>query len=147
MVELNQMDIIDTLEHDGAFTNLLRSIRDAGVEETLRGAGPFTIFAPEDTAFESARQGVMRWATDDTTRMRQLLTHHMVKDRLMAADLKTARPLRALDGSDLQLRPLGAHARVGDATIVRPDIVAKNGVIHAVDQVVIEPQLMAQRQK
>jgi uncharacterized surface protein with fasciclin (FAS1) repeats len=147
MVEINQMDIIGTLEHDGAFSNLLRAIRDAGLEEALKGAGPFTVFAPEDTAFEAAQAGAMRWITDDTTRLRQVLTHHVVKERLMAKDLKTERPLRAVDGSDLQLRPLGAHARVGEATIVRPDIVAKNGVIHAIDRVVIEPQLMAQRQK
>lgn len=147
MVEINQMDIIGTLEHDGAFSNLLRAIRDAGLEETLKGAGPFTVFAPEDAAFEAAQAGTMRWIGDDTTRLRQVLTHHVVKDRLMAKDLKTERSLRALDGSDLQLRPLGAHARVGEATIVRPDIIAKNGVIHAVDRVVIEPQLMAQRQK
>jgi uncharacterized surface protein with fasciclin (FAS1) repeats len=147
MVEINQMDIVGTLEHDGAFSNLLRAIRDAGLEETLKGAGPFTVFAPEDTAFESAQAGAMRWITSDTTRLRQVLTHHVVKDRLMSSDLKTERPLRAVDGSDLQLRPLGAHVRVAEATIVRPDIVAKNGVIHAIDRVVIEPQLMAQRQK
>jgi uncharacterized surface protein with fasciclin (FAS1) repeats len=147
MVDINQTDIIATLEHDGAFSRLLQAIRDTGIEETLRGTGPFTLFAPEDSAFESARQGVMRWATDDSTRLRQLLTHHVVKDRLMASDLKTARPIRALDGSDLQVRPLGAHARVGDATIVRPDIVAMNGVIHAVDRIVIEPQMVSQRQK
>ncbi len=147
MVEINPLDIVDTLEHDGNFSNLLRAIRSAGLEETLKGAGPFTIFAPEDTAFESAQVGAMRWITEDATRLRQVLTHHVVKERLMASDLKTARPLRAVDGSDLQLRPLGAHARVGEATITRSDIVAKNGVIHAIDRVVIEPQLMAQRQK
>ena len=147
MVEINPLDIVDTLEHDGNFANLLRAIRSAGLEETLKGAGPFTIFAPEDTAFESAQAGAMRWITEDATRLRQVLTHHVVKERLMTSDLKTARPLRAVDGSDLQLRPLGAHARVGEATITRSDIVAKNGVIHAIDRVVIEPQLMAQRQK
>ncbi|MEN6341142.1 MAG: fasciclin domain-containing protein [Methanospirillum sp.] len=147
MVEINQMDIIGTLEHDGGFTSLLRAIRDAGLEETLKGAGPFTVFAPEDAAFESAQTGAMRWIGDDTTRARLVLTHHVVKDRLLVKDLMTARPLRALDGSDLQLRPLGAKARVDEATIVRPDIVAKNGVIHAIDRVIIEPQVMAQRQK
>ena len=58
----------------------------------------------------------------------------------MSSNLNTERPLRAVDGSDLQLRPLGAHVRVGEATITRSDIVAKNGVIHAIDRVVIEPQ-------
>lgn len=147
MVEINPLDIVGTLEHDGNFTNLLRAIRDAGLEDALKGAGPFTVFAPEDTAFESAPAGAMRWITDDTTRLRQVLTHHVVQDRLLASDLMTARPLRALDGSDLQLRPLGGKARVGEASITRSDIVAKNGVIHAIDRVVIEPQLMAQRQK
>ena len=147
MVEINPLDIIGTLEHDGNFTSLLRALRDADLEESLKGAGPFTVFAPEDAAFEAAPAGAMRWIGEDATRARQVLTHHVVKDRLMARDLMTARPLRALDGSDLQLRPLGAHARVGEATITRSDIVAKNGVIHAIDRVVIEPQLMAQRQK
>jgi uncharacterized surface protein with fasciclin (FAS1) repeats len=147
MVEINPLDVVGTLEHDGNFTNLLRAIRDAGLEETLKGAGPFTVFAPEDTAFESAQAGAMRWITDDTTRLRQVLTHHVVKDRLLARDLMTARPLRALDGSDLQVRPLGGKARIDEASVTRSDIVAKNGVIHAVDRVIIEPQLMAQRQK
>ena len=147
MVEINPWTSSAPSSTTAAFSNLLRAIRDAGLEETLKGAGPFTVFAPEDTAFESAQAGAMRWITNDTTRLRQVLTHHVVKDRLMASDLKTARPLRAVDGSDLQLRPLGAHVRVGEATITRPDIVAKNGVIHAIDRVVIEPQLMAQRQK
>ncbi len=89
----------------------------------------------------------MHWMVDDATGLRQLLTHHVVEGRLMTKDLKTERPLRAVDGSDLQLRPLGAHTRVGEATIIRPDIVAKNGVIHAIDRVVIEPQLRVQRQK
>ena len=109
MVEINQMDIVGTLEHDGAFSNLLRAIRDAGLEETLKGAGPFTVFAPEDAAFESAQAGAMRWITSDTTRLRQVLTHHVVKERLMAKDLKTERPLRAVDGSDLQ--PSGRSGR------------------------------------
>ncbi len=147
MVEINPLDIIQTLEHDGNFTNLLRAIRDAGLEDALKGAGPFTIFAPEDTAFESAQAGAMRWITEDATRLRQVLTHHVVQERLMATDLGTARPLRSLDGSDLQLRPLGAKARVGEASVTRSDIVARNGVIHAIDRVVIEPQMMAQRQK
>ncbi len=147
MVEINQMDIVGTLEHDGAFSRLLRAIRDAGLEETLKGAGPFTVFAPEDAAFESAQDELMHWMVDDATGLRQLLTHHVVEGRLMTKDLKTERPLRAVDGSDLQLRPLGAHTRVGEATIIRPDIVAKNGVIHAIDRVVIEPQLRVQRQK
>ena len=102
MVEINPLDVIGTLEHDGNFSNLLRAIRDAGLEETLKGAGPFTIFAPEDTAFESAQAGAMRWIRNDTTRARQVLTHHVVKDRLLTSALDTARPLRALDGSDLQ---------------------------------------------
>ncbi len=147
MVEINPLDIIGTLEHDGNFSNLLRAIRDAGLEETLRGPGPYTVFAPEDAAFDSAPAGTMRWITDDATRLRQVLTHHVVKDRLLAADLMTARSLRALDGSDLQVRPLGGKARVAEASITRSDIVAKNGVIHAVDRVIVEPQLTAQRQK
>jgi uncharacterized surface protein with fasciclin (FAS1) repeats len=147
MVEINPLDVIGTLEHDGNFTNLLRAIRDAGLEDALKGAGPFTVFAPEDAAFESAPAGAMRWIGEDATRARQVLTHHVVKDRLMAKDLMTARALRALDGSDLQLRPLGGKARIGEASVTRSDIVAKNGVIHAIDRVIIEPQLMAQRQK
>ena len=87
MVEINPLDIIGTLEHDGNFTNLLRAIRDAGLEDALKGAGPFTVFAPEDTAFESAQAGAMRWITEDTTRLRQELTHHVVQERLMATDL------------------------------------------------------------
>ena len=88
-LEIDTTDIIGTLEHDCNFSNLLRAIRDAGLEETLMGAGPFTVFAPEETAFESAQAGAMRWITNDTTRLQQVLTHHVVKDRLMSSNLNT----------------------------------------------------------
>lgn len=99
------------------------------------------------TAREPVQIGAARWITGDTTRLRQVLTHPVVEERLLAPDLRTARPIRAVDGSDLRLRSLGARARVGEVAVIRANTVAKNSGIRAIGRAVNEPLPMARRRE
>lgn len=142
------LDIIDTALASGSFRKLLSAVIASGLGETLKGSGPFTIFAPGDTAFEELPAGALDnlLKSENRERLKAVLTFHVVPGRLTAADLVNIRSLMTASGKELPLRiavsglagaELRGSLRVGAASITTADIACTNGVIHVIDGVLI----------
>jgi len=141
------MDILDTALAAGSFKKLISAAVAAGIGETLKSAGPFTIFAPTDAAFSELPTGVLEdlLKPENKSRLQAILTYHAVAGRYLASDLANVRTLKTLNGKDLPLRidlnasrsELRATIRAGAAKIAKADISCTNGVIHVLDRVLI----------
>jgi uncharacterized surface protein with fasciclin (FAS1) repeats len=131
--------IVDVAAEAGSFNTLLTAVKAAGLEDALRGAGPFTVFAPTDEAFAALPAGTIEALLADPARLRAVLTYHVVAGKVMASDVVaagTARPA-TLQGSTLHVRVEGGGVKVDGATVVAADVEASNGVIHVIDRVVL----------
>jgi uncharacterized surface protein with fasciclin (FAS1) repeats len=128
--------IIDTATDAGKFTTLLNALKAASLTETLRGAGPYTVFAPTDEAFKHLAPGALNALLKDTRKLKAVLTYHLVAGTVAAKDLK-AGDIKTLEGTPLMTTWDGTKVTVNDAKIVQADIAASNGVIHAIDMVIM----------
>lgn len=135
-----QGDIVAVAAEAGQFSTLLAAAQAAGLVETLRGPGPFTVFAPTDAAFAGLGQGTVEdlLKPENRTRLQSILTYHVVPGRIFAADLlgRTARP-RTVQGETLRVDGRQGGVAVNTARVVAPDVVASNGVIHVIDRVLL----------
>lgn len=137
----NAADIVDTAVSADDFTTLVALVEQAGLVETLKGEGPFTVFAPTDAAFEAVPAETLEALQDPANRdqLVAVLTYHVVPGEMMAADVLEADSLMTVEGSELTVSMEGDQPMVGDAAIVSTDIAADNGVIHVIDAVLIPP--------
>jgi uncharacterized surface protein with fasciclin (FAS1) repeats len=134
-------DIIEIASADGRFTTLVTAINAAGLVETLKGEGPFTVFAPTDSAFAKLPPGTVESLLQDVPALKNLLLFHVVPGRVMAADVAnlTMAATALGDSVSVMVMPDG-RVMIGDATVVIADIPAKNGVIHVIDKVLLPPK-------
>jgi uncharacterized surface protein with fasciclin (FAS1) repeats len=130
-------DIVDTAAAAGSFTTLLAAVRAAGLEETLRGAGPFTVFAPTDAAFAKLPEGTVEALLRDPEKLRSILTYHVVAGRVTAAEVVKLEGAATVNGASVEIRTKEGTVMVDEATVVRADVMASNGVIHVVDTVIV----------
>jgi uncharacterized surface protein with fasciclin (FAS1) repeats len=130
-------DIVDTAASAGSFTTLLAAVRAAGLEETLRGAGPFTVFAPTDAAFSKLPDGTVEALLKDREKLRSILTYHVVAGRVTAADVVKLDRAATVNGASVEIRTKDGAVMVDEATVVTADVMASNGVIHVVDTVIV----------
>ncbi len=134
-------DIVDAAMSSGQFNRLTQAINAAGLVETLKGPGPFTVFAPTDMAFTKIPMGQLEILMKDPQKLRAILTFHVVEGRMMAADLAQHEYLQALSGGELRIDNKRWHMhrnmKVNGANITQPDIVVDNGVCHAIDKVLM----------
>ena len=128
-------DIVDTAVAAGSFTTLAVALQAAGLVETLKGPGPFTVFAPTDQAFAKLPAGTLEALLKDKAKLTAVLTYHVVPGRVMAADVVTLTQARTVEGQNLQISTMGG-VKVDAANVITTDIVASNGVIHAIDSVI-----------
>ena len=132
-------DILDTLGMDPAMSTLSRILEETGLADQLRGAGPYTLFAPNDAAFADLPPGTVDalLLPDNQARLIQILSYHVVSGKLSSGDVAgRSSPLDTLEGRSLDVDgDNGVH--VGSATVITPDIDATNGVIHVIDKVLI----------
>ncbi len=131
-------DIVDTAIGAGSFSTLVTAVKAAGLVDTLKGSGPFTVFAPTDEAFENLPPGTLEAVLADKAKLTAILTYHVVSGKVMAADVvklngKTA---TTLQGSGLTINTTNG-VKIGAATVTKPDIACSNGVIHVIDTVLI----------
>lgn len=133
-------DIVDTAVAAGDFTTLVAAVEAAGLVETLKGEGPFTVFAPTDAAFAALPEG-----TVDTLLMPEnkddlvaILTYHVVPGAVMSSDLTEGMTAATVQGGNVTFA-LEGGAKVNDANITAADIAASNGVIHVIDKVIMPP--------
>jgi len=128
-------DIVDTAVAAGSFKTLATALTAAGLVDTLKGKGPFTVFAPTDDAFAKIPKADLDALLKDKTKLTAVLTYHVVAGKVMAADVKAGQ-VKTIQGSELTVTTAGG-VKVNAANVVRTDIVADNGVIHVIDTVVI----------
>jgi uncharacterized surface protein with fasciclin (FAS1) repeats len=129
-------DIVDTAVEAGSFKTLVTALKEAGLVETLKGAGPFTVFAPSDAAFAKLPAGTVEALLKDKAALAKVLTYHVVAGKVMAADVKTG-DAKSVQGQALALKADGAKVMVNNATVVAADVATSNGVIHVIDTVLL----------
>lgn len=128
-------DIVETAVAAGEFKTLATALQKAGLVETLKGAGPFTVFAPTDAAFAKVPKDQLDALLADKSKLTKVLTYHVVPGKVMAADVKAGQ-VKTVEGSPLTVSTSGG-VTVDQAKVVKADIVADNGVIHVVDSVLM----------
>jgi len=128
-------DIVDTAVSAGDFKTLAAALQKAGLVDTLKGPGPFTVFAPTDAAFAKVPKDQLDALLADKDKLTQVLTYHVVPGKVMAQDVK-AGPVKTVQGSPLTVSTSDG-VKVDAANVVKTDIVADNGVIHVIDSVVL----------
>ncbi len=126
-------DIVDTLINDGRFVTLVDAIERASLAQGLMEAGTVTIFAPTDEAFSKLPSGMMGFLLDNPPELEKLLSYHVIAQRIPASDLGAVSSAPTVEGSMLTVE----GTKVNDAAIVQADMDASNGVIHAIDAVLI----------
>jgi uncharacterized surface protein with fasciclin (FAS1) repeats len=130
-------DIVDTAVGGGKFKTLTSLLTRAGLVGTLRGAGPYTVFAPTDAAFRRVPKSTLRALAKDKARLRSVLLYHVATGELTAAKLVKRHSLKTLNGRSVRIRVRGSNVTVGRARVIRPDVAASNGVIHVINRVLI----------
>ena len=128
-------DIVDTAIAAGQFKTLATALQAAGLIETLKGKGPFTVFAPTDAAFAKIPKAQLDALLADKAKLSAVLTYHVVPGKVMAKDVKAGK-VKTVQGSELTLGTMGG-VTVDAAKVVQADIAADNGVIHVIDSVVM----------
>ena len=131
----NAKDIVDTAVSAGTFNTLATALKAAGLVDTLKGKGPFTVFAPTDAAFAKIPKAQLDALLADKARLTSVLTYHVVSGAVLSKDV-TAGMVKTVQGSSLTVSTMGG-VKVDSANVTAVDIVADNGVIHVIDTVVL----------
>ena len=129
-------DIVDTAVKAGNFKTLVVAIQTAGLGDTLKSAGPFTVFAPTDAAFAKIPKDKLDALLKDKAALTKVLTYHVVAAKVMSADVKPGM-VKTVEGQNLTITTSGGNVMVNDAKVVGVDVMASNGVIHAIDTVLM----------
>jgi uncharacterized surface protein with fasciclin (FAS1) repeats len=132
-------DIVDIAVSDGNFKTLVAAIQAAGLVETLKGKGPFTVFAPTDEAFNKLPAGTVEslLKPENKEKLRSILLYHVVAGDVTAAKIMKMSSAKTLDGQEIKIAVVGGMVMVNDARVIKADVMASNGVIHVIDTVLI----------
>ena len=132
-------DIIDTAVAAGSFKTLAAALTAANLVDTLKGAGPFTVFAPTDEAFAKLPAGTVESLLKDIPKLTDILTYHVVAGKVMAADVVTmdGQSAKTVNGATLAISTKAGVKLNGNSTVVATDIACTNGVIHVIDSVLL----------
>ncbi|SKB12267.1 conserved exported hypothetical protein [Planktothrix sp. PCC 11201] len=131
------LDIIDTIVSAGEFTILTQALQAADLVDTIKGEGPFTLFAPTDKAFSALPPGVLSdlLKPENKAQLVKILTSHVVAGKVLSTDLKSGE-VQTLEGNKIKIE-LGTSVKVNNATVIKADVFARNGVIHVIDAVIL----------
>jgi uncharacterized surface protein with fasciclin (FAS1) repeats len=134
-------DIVDTAMAAGQFKTLAAALDAAGLVDTLKGTGPFTVFAPTDDAFAKLPAGTVEELLnpENKAKLTAILTYHVVDGSVMAADVVKLTESKTINGTSATIKVSGGTVMVNNATVVSADIAASNGVIHVIDTVLLPP--------
>lgn len=134
-------DIVDTAVAAGSFKTLVKAVQAAGLVDTLKSKGPFTVFAPTDDAFARLPKGMVEGLLKDIPKLKAVLTYHMVPGKVMAADVAKLKSAKTVHGQEVKIDAskwhLHKNVKVNDANIMKTDVIADNGVIHVIDKVIL----------
>jgi uncharacterized surface protein with fasciclin (FAS1) repeats len=129
-------DIVDTAVAAGQFNTLATALKAAGLVDTLKGPGPFTVFAPTDAAFAKIPKADLDALLKDKAKLTAVLTYHVVPGKVMAKDVK-AGAVKTVQGGSFMVKTDGGKVMVDNAAVTKTDIAADNGVIHVIDSVIM----------
>jgi uncharacterized surface protein with fasciclin (FAS1) repeats len=138
-IGINMHDIIDTAIAAGSFNTLAAAVTAAGLVDTLKGAGPFTVFAPTDDAFAKLPAGTVEALLADIPKLTAILTYHVVAGKVMAADVVglNGQSAKTVNGATVAISTAGGVKLNGTSNVVKTDIECTNGVIHVIDTVIL----------
>ncbi len=134
--KMSSMDIVDTAASAGSFNTLVTAVKAAGLVDTLKGEGPFTVFAPTDEAFAKIPKKDLDALLNDKEALTRVLTYHVVPGKVMAADVVKLSSADTVEGQAITI-DTSSGVKVNDANVVKTDIKTSNGVIHVIDTVLI----------
>ncbi|MBV6658877.1 MAG: fasciclin domain-containing protein [Devosiaceae bacterium] len=136
-------DIVDTAVEAGSFETLVAAVQAAGLVDTLKGEGPFTVFAPTDDAFAALPEGTVEslLLEENRDQLVAILTYHVVPGKVMSGDLSGEMMVATVEGSDVTIDATSG-VMINGANVVSADIETSNGVIHVIDAVILPPQDM-----
>jgi uncharacterized surface protein with fasciclin (FAS1) repeats len=132
----SEMDIVDTAVAAGSFTILVTAVQQAGLVETLKGKGPFTVFAPTDEAFAKIPADQLNALLADKEALKKVLTYHVVPGKVMAKDVVKLQSAKTVEGQSIKIDTT-MGVKVDNANVIKTDILASNGVIHVIDTVIL----------
>lgn len=135
----DKKDIVDTAIGAGSFNTLVAAVKAADLVDTLKGKGPFTVFAPTDEAFAKLPAGTLDdlLKPENKAKLQGILTYHVVSGKVMAADVVNLKSAKTVQGQDLTIAVAGDTVKVDNAKVIQTDIACSNGVIHVIDTVVL----------
>jgi uncharacterized surface protein with fasciclin (FAS1) repeats len=138
MAQAPAADIVDTAIANGNFKTLVTAVQAAGLVETLKSPGPFTVFAPTDAAFAKLPKGTVEdlLKPENKAKLAGILTYHVVSGKVLAKDVKTG-PVKTVEGSSAALKVDASGVTIDNAKVVTADVIASNGVIHVIDTVIL----------
>jgi uncharacterized surface protein with fasciclin (FAS1) repeats len=131
--------LTDTAARTPQLSTLTKLINDAGLADTLRGAGPFTVFAPSDEAFKAVPAKTMAELAANKELLKSVLTYHVLPGKVVAADAKNGN-LKTVQGANVAVSRAGTFVTVEDAVVTQADVQATNGVVHIIDKVLMPPR-------
>ena len=129
-------DLVETASTSGSFKTFLAAAEAAGITETLKNSGPYTVFAPSDFAFNQLPPGTVNSLMKDKVRLAQILSHHVIPGKITVADVKPGE-VQTIQGDTVTLKSDNGKVTVDNANVVQSDMMADNGVIHEIDAVVL----------
>lgn len=121
----------------GSFNTLVAAVKAAGLVDTLKSAGPFTVFAPTDAAFAKLSPGTVDGLLKDPAKLKKILLYHVVSGKVMAADVVKMKMAKTVEGSSAKIMVKGDSVMLNNAHVVKTDIACDNGVIHVIDTVIM----------
>jgi len=130
-------DIVDTAVAAGSFKTLVTAVKAAGLVDTLKGEGPFTVFAPNDDAFAKLPKGTIESLLKDIPKLKAVLTYHVVSGEVTAADVSNLKSAKTIQGQEGKINASSNGVRINDANVIKADVIADNGVIHVIDRVLM----------
>ena len=139
LAERPNKDIVDTAVSAGQFNTLAKALQAAGLVNTLKGEGPFTVFAPTDEAFAKLPAGTLEelLKPENKDKLVAILTYHVVAGEVKASDVVKLSSAKAVNGEPLKIAPTSGNVMINDANVVKADILCSNGVIHVIDTVLL----------
>jgi uncharacterized surface protein with fasciclin (FAS1) repeats len=131
-----KMDIVDTAVHAGSFKTLVTAVKAAGLVDTLKGKGPFTVFAPTDEAFAKLPAGTLDNLLKDKEKLRAVLTYHVVAGKVTSDQVVKLKSAKTVQGQSVKIDASNG-VKIDNASVTQADIAASNGVIHVIDRVIL----------
>lgn len=131
--------IADTAARTPSLSTLNKLVNNAGLAETLRGAGPYTVFAPSDEAFKAVPAATLQALSTDKELLKSVLTFHVLPGKVSSADVKNG-PAKTVQGANVALSKSGSFITIEEAVVTQADVAVSNGVVHVIDRVLMPPK-------